>query len=65
MSMAATRTLELRTRIVRNPETGKILEKPKAPGMREIVKGAWNYGEAPFKSEEPNTKMPRRGHHED
>lgn len=53
MDKTATRAQELRRLTMRDAVTGRLLEKPTAPAMREVIKGAWNYGEAPREVKRP------------
>ncbi|AFK54143.1 hypothetical protein TMO_2305 [Tistrella mobilis KA081020-065] len=38
---------KLRNRVMRDPKTGQVMEKPQPPRMRKVVKGFWTYGEVP------------------
>ncbi|HSK40524.1 MAG TPA: hypothetical protein VK943_12225 [Arenibaculum sp.] len=61
MDKAAARARELRIRTVRDAKTGKILEKPVAPSMRTVEKGAWTYRELPpSAAKEPDEDGGRR-----
>lgn len=54
---AAARARELRSRTVRDAKTGQVLEKPVAPSMRTVEKGAWTYRELPpSAAKEPGEK---------
>jgi hypothetical protein len=41
---------------MKNPKTGRSVVKPVPPAMLKVVKGVWNYGEVPSKSEESHSE---------
>ena len=41
----ATKAHRLRSAVLRDPATGNVVEKPKVPPMRVVIKGGWRHEE--------------------